>query len=40
MFEEWMLDETKNKIWQDIKNDLDKMQKSFQRTLDFYTYGG
>lgn len=40
MFGEWMLDETKIKIWVDIEDNLDKMRDLFQRALDFYTYGG
>lgn len=37
MFGDWMLEETKIKIWQDAKDEMDEL---FQRAIEFCTYGG
>lgn len=38
MFGDWMLDETKIKIWQNIQRDIDKMNEMFERAKEFCTY--
>lgn len=38
MYGDWMQDDTKIKIWQDINESIDKIHKTFKKALEFTTY--